>query len=208
MNYLSPSEYEAYGLEATTPEAWVAAASTIVDAHCRRATLAVTQYQERLRIAAGRNTVRVSYVPLATVAPASSAVISARGRYALPRRGEWPLDDLSADVALMFGLPGTWTDIDPASIDIYAQTGELTLPVNAVGLGFSEVEITYTAGLETLPDAVKQACAQVVRNAQAMPALNVRAGNLDRIHLEYFSDSLVDQTVRSLLAPYVSQKVG
>jgi len=208
MNYLSPSEYEAYGLEATTPGAWVMAASTIVDAHCRRATLAVAQYQERLRMAAGRNTVRVSYVPLAVLEPASSAIVSARGRYALPRRGEWPFDDLSSDVASVFGLPGTWAELDPADIDIYAETGELTLPLNALGLGFSEVEITYTAGWATLPDAVKQACAQVVRNAQATPALNVRAQNLDRMHLEYFSDTLVDQMVRSLLAPYVAQKVG
>lgn len=208
MNYLSPSEYEAFGLEATTPAAWVAAASTIVDAHCRRATLGMAQYQERLRMATGRNTVRVSYVPLAIAEPALSPIVSARGRYAVPRRGEWPFDDLSSEVAMTFGLPGTWTQIDPASIDIYADTGELTLPVNAVGLGFSEVEITYTAGWAMLPDAVKQACAQIVRNAQSTPALNVRANHLDQMHLEYFSDTLVDQMVRSLLAPYVAQKVG
>jgi hypothetical protein len=208
MNYLAPSEYEAYGLQATTPLAWVTAASTVIDAHCRRATLAVAQYLERLRIAAGRNTVRVSYVPLTTLASALSPIIAARGRYALPRRGEWPFDDLSSEVALQFGLPGVWTQIDAASIDVYAETGELTLPVNALGLGFSEIEVIYTAGLDTLPDAVKQACAQIVRNAQATPALNVRAGNVDRMHMEYFSDSLVDQTVRSLLAPYVAQKVG
>ena len=63
MNYLSPSEYETYGLEATTPAAWVLAASTVIDAYCRRVTLGVAQYEERLRIAAGRNTVRVTYVP-------------------------------------------------------------------------------------------------------------------------------------------------
>ena len=38
--------------------ALVAAASTIIDAHCRRTTLAVAQYEERLRIAPDRNTVR------------------------------------------------------------------------------------------------------------------------------------------------------
>ena len=208
MNYLSPAEYEAYGLEATTPAAWVTAASTVIDAHCRRATLGVAQYEERMRIAAGRNTVRVTYVPLAAVASASTPIVSARGRYAMPRRGEWPFDDLSSDVALMFGLPGTWNAVDPAAIDVYADTGELTLPVNAVGLGYSEIELVYTAGLSTISDAVKVACAQIVRNAQATPALNVRSGRLDRMYLDYFSDSLVDQTVRTLLAPYVAQKVG
>jgi len=29
-----------------------------------------------------------------------------------------------------------------------------------------------------------------------------------KAHLDYFADTLVDQTVRSLLAPYVAQKVG
>ncbi len=78
MNYLSPSEYETYGLEATTPAAWVTAASAVMDAHCRRATLAVAQYEERLRVASGRNTVRVSYVPLAVVAPAVTSIVTAR----------------------------------------------------------------------------------------------------------------------------------
>jgi len=208
MNYLSPSEYETYGLEATTPAAWVLAASTVIDAHCRRATLGVAQYEERLRIAAGRNTVRVTYVPLAAVAPATTPIVSARGRYAIPRRGEWPFDDISSDIALMFGLPGTWNAVDPAGIDVYADSGELTLPVNAVGLGYSEIELAYTAGLAAIPDTVKVACAQVVRNAQSTPALNVKSGRIDRMHLDYFADTLVDQTVRSLLAPYVAQKVG
>ena len=47
MNYLQPSEYELYGLETTTALAWVTAASAIVDAHCRRVTLAIAQYTER-----------------------------------------------------------------------------------------------------------------------------------------------------------------
>ena len=208
MNYLSPSEYETYGLEATTPAAWVLAASTVIDTHCRRATLGVAQYDERLRIAAGRNTVRVTYVPLAVIAPATTPIVSARGRYAIPRRGEWPFDDISSDIALMFGLPGTWNAVDPAGIDVYADSGELTLPVNAVGLGYSEIELAYTAGLGAIPDTVKVACAQVVRNAQSTPALNVKSGRIDRMHLDYFADTLVDQTVRSLLAPYVAQKVG
>jgi len=108
----------------------------------------------------------------------------------------------------MFGLPGTWNAIDPAGIDVYAETGELTLPVNAVGLGYSEIDLVYTAGLDVISHAVKVACAQIVRNAQATPALNVNSARLDRMSFDYFSDSLVDTTVKTLLAPYVAQKVG
>jgi len=190
MNYLSQSEYEVYGVEAKTPESWTAAASSLIDAHCRRPTLAVASYVERLRLRAGRNTVRLTYLPLTPVAPATSPIVSVRGRYALPRRD------------------GTWSTLDPAAIDFDPDTGELALPMNPLGLTYNEVEITYNAGLAAIPDNIKFACAQIVRNAQATPALNVRAGDLNRMHLEYFEDTLVDSTVRALLAPYVAQKVG
>jgi hypothetical protein len=170
--------------------------------------LAVAQYEERLRIAADRNTVRLTYIPLATVPPAVTPIISAQGRYTIPRRGDWPFDDLRLDAALMFGLPGIWTGINAAAIDFYPNTGELTLPLNIVGLWFSEVDIVYTAGLAVIPDPVKFACAQIVRNAQATPALNVRTGKVDVMRMDYFSDSLIDQDVQTMLAPYVAQKVG
>jgi len=47
-----------------------------------------------------------------------------------------------------------------------------------------------------------------VRNAQATPALNVRASSINSMHLEYFADALVDSSVQAMLAPYVAQKVG
>jgi hypothetical protein len=208
MNYLAATEYETYGVDATTPVAFVAAASSLVDAHCRRMTLGVAQYEERLRIAPDRNTVRLTYLPLATVAPATTPIVSAQGRYCIPRRGEWPFDDLRLDVALMFGLPGVWTAISAAAIDFFADTGELTLPMNIVGLWFSEVDIVYTAGWSTIPDPAKFAVAQIIRNMQATPALNVKAGHLDKMHLQYFADTLIDQNVTAMLAPYVAQKVG
>ena len=208
MNYLSPSEYQLYGVDTTVEPALVGAASSLIDAHCRRATLAVAEYQERIRMMPDRNTVRLTYLPLAALAPATSPIVSGRGRYTIPRRGEWPFDDLRQDVALMFGLPGTWTTIDPVSVDFDANTGELTLPLNVVGLWFSEVELTYTAGFAVIPDAVKYACAQIVRNAQASPALNVRTGHVDRMRMDYFAPDLLDASVRALLAPYTAQKAG
>ena len=216
MIYLDASEYGAYGLEKTVPAAWVAAASSLMDAHCRRPTLGVAQYVERVRLRPDRNTVRLTYLPLAAVAPAASPLVAARGRYAVPRRGEagpaidlrQPIGDLALDVALVFGLPGTWSPLDPTAIDFCADTGELTLPSNPLGFGYNEVEVTYTAGLSAIPDAVKFACAQIVRNAQATPALNVRVGSLERMQLEYFADTLLDPTVCASLAPYVALKMG
>ena len=216
MIYLDPSEYGTYGLEKTVSAAWIAAASSLIDAHCRRPTLGVLQYIERIRLRPERDTVRVTYLPLAALAPATSPLVAVRGRYAMPRRGEErpvfdlerPIGDLALDVALAFGLPGIWSAIDPTTIDFFSHTGELTLPSNPLGFGYNEVEITYTAGLSTIPDVVKFACAQIVRNAQATPALNVRAGSLEKMELQYFADTLLDPTVCASLAPFVAQKLG
>ena len=206
MNYLDPTEYLTYGLEAATDPSWVTAASAIIDAHCRRVTLGVNQYEERLKMPAELNTVRLSYLPLVTVAPATTPIVTLQGRYGIPRRGEWPYPDVSLEFALVFALPGSWTTIDPTTIDIWAASGELTFPVNALGLFFNEVEVVYNAGLVTIPTGVKVACAQIVKNAQVTPALNVKSGKIDRMRLDYFGDTLMDDTVRSLLAPYVAQK--
>lgn len=208
MNYLSPSEYLLYGLEVTTAPALVGAASSLIDAHCRRASLAITQYQERIRLLPDRNTLRLSYLPLASLAPATSAILSGRGRYSAPRRGEWSLDDVRIDAALAFGLPGSWTDIDPATLDLDPGTGEVTLPLNVIGLWFNEIDIVYTAGFAAIPEAIKYACAQIVRNADATPAVNVKSGTVDRLRLDYFAPDLLDASVRSLLAPFVAQKAG
>jgi hypothetical protein len=209
MNYLQPSEYETYGLEATTGLAWVTSASAMIDAHCRRTTLSVNQYTERLRTDNGKRPVRLAYLPLNPVAPAASPIVSARARYATPRRGELVYEADLWDVALAFGIPGTWVDLNVADLDAFAETGEITLPVNVMGWAFTEVEIVYTAGFDPLPDSIKVACAQLVRNAQATPALNVKKNVApDGMQFWYFSDSLLDDTVRELLAPFVAQKVG
>jgi len=206
MNYLDASEYLAYGLEATTDSAFVTAASAVIDAHCRRATLAVNQYQERIKLVPEMQTVRLSYLPLVTVAPASTPIVELQGRYGIPRRGEWPLAELSLEFAVVFSLPGSWTKVDPKSVDIWADGGELTFPANVLGMSFNEVDVTYNAGLATIPPNVKVACAEIVKNAQITPALNLKSGKLDRMRLDYFGDSLVDENVRSLLKPFVARK--
>jgi len=152
------------------------------------------------------NTVRVSYLPMVTVAPATTPIVTLQGRYAIPRRGEWPFPEMSLEFALVFSLPGMWAAIDPTTVDIWESSGEITFPVNVLGLFFNEVDVVYNAGFSTIPAPVQVACAQIVKNAQATPGLNVKSSKIDRMRLEYFGGTLLDDTVRSLLAPYVANK--
>ena len=75
-------------------------------------------------------------------------------------------------------------------------------------MNYNEVEVTYTAGVAMVPDAVKVACVQIVKNAQATPAMNVRSSRMDTLQMQYFSGSLIDAQVQALLRPYVAERLG
>ena len=175
MGYLLPAEYEQFGLPADTTDDWITTASALMESYCRRPSLLATQYVERVRLTANSQTAVPSYNPLAIVAPNTSALVGVRVRYAQPRRGELQ-EPFLAQVAWAFSIPGSWSDLDPTTVDINPQTGELTFAhATSSASATTRSKFTYTAGLVTIPDAVKVACAQIVRNAQATPAMNVRS---------------------------------
>jgi hypothetical protein len=207
MPYLEPADYSNYGLPDSTSPDWIIAATALINSFCRRPDLNIVQYSERVRVVSGSRTVRLSYLPLAAQGDASSPLVSVQGRYAKPRRGE-AIDMNLIEEAYAFSLPGQWTNIDPSSLALDANTGELTLPWNIFGLTYNELSITYTAGLATIGDDVKSACAQIVRNAQATPALNASKTKIDTMQVQYFSSSLLDETVQAWLRPYVANRLG
>lgn len=207
MAYLQPADYPNYGLPAGTTADWITAATALINSYCRRPDLNVIQYTERLRVTTGAQTVRLSYLPLAPLGTATSPLVNIEGRYTRPRRGE-VMNEPMAEIAWAFSLPGQWTSIDSNIVDYDSNTGELTLPFNLLGLPYNEVAVTYTAGLTTIGDDVKTACAQIVRNAQSMPSLNASRTRIDTIWMQYFSSSLVDETVQAWLRPYIANRLG
>ena len=207
MGYLLPAEYESYGLAAATADELATMASALIEAHCRRPTLMAASYTERVRLTAGSQTARLSYGPLLP-----GALKAVQVRYGGPRRGEFDMEGaalpFAMEVATAFGLPGTWTTIDVASVDLYAEAREVCFGWNALGLPYNEAEVTYTAGFVTVPVRVKSACAQVVKNAEATPALNVSKSRIDTMQMAYFGPTLIDDDVRALLKPFVAEKLG
>jgi hypothetical protein len=207
MAYLEPSDYPNYGLPDGTSADWIAAATALINSYCRRPDLNIVQYTERLRLTSGSQAVRLTYLPLAPLVPAAAPIVNLEGRYAKPRRGELA-DGPLFDMVWAFSLPGQWTAIDPKTADCDWTMGELTLPWNVLGLPYNEVMVTYTAGLGTIGDDIKTACAQIVRNAQATPALNASRTRIDTMQMQYFSSSLLDETVKTWLRPYVANRLG
>src|SRR5580692_9695436 len=150
MCYLLPTEYVQYGLTAETTDDWVTMASALIEAHCRRPSLLVTQYVERMRLTAGSQAVRLSYMPLTPLGSATSALVGIRVRYGRPRRGELQ-DPMLAQVAWAFSIPGSWSALELSLLDLNTDTGDLTFPMNVLGLNYNEVEVTYTSGVATVP---------------------------------------------------------
>jgi hypothetical protein len=206
MAYLSADEYTLFGLEETTPDSLISAASDLIDAHCRRIGFGIAQYTERFRVGRSR-TVRLSYLPLAAADGVSSPIVRARGRY-LRGGGEWAGSaELALELATVFGVP-SWTSVSPGALDVDAASGEVMVGCGLLSPVLGDLEVTYTAGYSTVPEAVKQACAKLAKNALATPALNVSKQRIDRMYLEYFTDSLMDADVKRLLAPYVAQRLA
>ena len=99
MGYLLPAEYEAYGLTADTPDAWVTAASAMMEAFCKRSSLAATTYVERLRVGRRSHAVQLSYAPVISIS-------ALRTRFAYGRAAA--NDAFCAQAAAAFCAPGTW----------------------------------------------------------------------------------------------------
>ena len=203
MGYLLPAEYAEFGLSAETAAAWVTAASAMMEAYCRRPTLNTASYTERMRVPLEAQTVRLSYGPLVSVD-------TVQARYVRPNRHEELYGELALQslFAAAFAVPGQWVTVEPSTLELSLPTGEFRFAWNVMGLRYGEAEVAYTAGLATIPDAVKVACAQVVKNAQATPGFNVKTSKLDTLQTQYFSGSVIDNQVAALLRPYVAERLG
>ncbi len=211
MGYLLPAEYAAYGLAAETADAWVTTASAMMEAYCRRPTLNSASYTERMRVPVRAQSVRLSYGPLVSVDAVRAQYVRPRADAAMDGGCCWePVWEpvLAGAFATAFALPGQWVTVDPTTLDVNLATGEFRFAWNLMGFRYGQAEVTYTAGLATIPNAVKVACAQIVRNAQATPGLNVKSSKMDTLQTQYFSDSLIDSQVQALLRPYVAERLG
>jgi hypothetical protein len=205
MGYLQPMQYESYGLAPDTTDDWITVASALMNSYCRRESLAVTQYTERIRLTRGSQTAQLTYLPLTAVSPATLPFVNVQARYTQPRRGE-----IANEMQVLwkaFSLPGSWITIDPTTVD-WSPDGGVTLPWSLMGLPYNEIEVTYTAGLSVLPDAVMSACALIVKNAQSTSGMNVKSSKVDMLQVQYFSDQMVDSTVKTLLRPWVANRLG
>jgi len=175
-----------------------------VNNHAIGATLelGMTIVEERA-IAPKRSQTRVTRWPVARL-------LSGCGRYSYGRRSD-QVAGLYNDVNLIaavqtFGGPPQWIPFDIRQADISIATGEVWVPAGLLLAYYTDVRLRYVAGYPAsgVPQAVKQATANIVRNAKnaefAPPNFKVfQAGGTK---VERWSSSDLDEDTKRLLDPF------
>ena len=133
MAYLEPADYPNYGLPAGTTADWITAATALINSYCRRPDLNVIQYIERLRVTAGAQTVRLSYLPLAPLASGDLAAGEHRGPLRPAAARERLRSEPLSEIAWAFALPGQWTAIDPTLVDFDREHGRADAALECAG---------------------------------------------------------------------------
>lgn len=208
--YLQPVEYEDYGLPSNTPDALVRQAGFLAESYCNRDTpdqsgvvngFWVGQYREQRRFPADRQITRLSFRP-------TVAIVSAKVRQRLNRRSDIPQyqeDYLLLNLTTPGGIP-KWQDliIDDDHIQLDGD-GRVWVATTLLGVKWSEIDITYTAGYAVIPEPIKQAVAMIVgelpRGIGQRPAgaKELQEGNT---RILFGEPGFIPDDVKRLLSPY------
>lgn len=216
--YLDQAEYQTYGIPGSTDPAVVWQACVLVDLFTKRMTSGTEgtdgvvnglwsgSYTQLFRCRPDRNTVRLPYAP-ATVIEAIS------GRYVGTRRGDYH-QHLTLEQRLSTGGLGRteFVTIDK-DLCVILPNNRLEFPVNPyTGLGYTELQVTYTAGYTVIPAPVKRAVAMIVKEMpQSFDERSIamfRDIQESKHRVTRFEPGFVPPEARQLLHNYVVRSYG
>lgn len=140
-------------------------------------------------------------------------VVSGLGRYSYGRRSQQVSGNFSEFNLLAilqhFGGPPTWIPFDVNQLGINPLTGELWIPAGLLLAYYSDCRVYYVAGWsqQNLPQAIKAACANVVRNYISLastPMLStlMKSTKAGDSAVERFANESIDDETKRLLNPY------
>lgn len=178
--YLTVDETDYFPAGTITSDSLIKRASAIIDGYCKR-EIAVSTYRERIPLTNGHG--HLSYYPVVSID-------EIKGRAAYGLHGNF------------FGVPGFET-VDPVSIDVDKQIGTVICGGNLFGTPYTELEITYSSGWETIPEKVKVACGLLVAQIATNPNSNVKSKKDFDYSIEYFGGGMINPEIADLLSEYV-----
>jgi len=173
----------------TLDDSLILRASAIIDGYCKR-SLDVTSYTERVPLTDYHNMNsyqrgHLSYYPVIDVT-------DLKGR---------PLYNVIT--GNIFGPPPFVPITDLSILNIDKNLGTFICGFNMFGVPYTELEVTYTSGWATIPDAVKVSCGMIVAQLASNANSNVKTKKDFDFSIEYFGNSMITPEIAGLLSPYV-----
>jgi hypothetical protein len=141
-----------------------------------------------------------------------SAIISASGRYAFPRRDTYPMSNdpyafvNPLTIITLFGGPPPWVAIDMTNLDYDPLTGEVWFASGMWLERYTEVIVQYNSGYDPtrFPRKLKQACATLTKNlmmrGSGTTGMNSFSLGKSGIAAQFNPDSIDDNLKRTLQA--------
>lgn len=179
---------------------------SVANAHASGATLdqGVVLKQHKY-MPQGRPLTTLAYTPV-------MRLLSGQGRYGYGRRGEssrYMVDEFNLLASLShFGGPPAWEAFPLENTGVDSETGQVWVPAGVMLSYYSEVNLWYVAGFAqgNIPDAIKFACAQLVKATAGLPAVaangNVKSFKAGDTQIQMFAASLLNDDAKRELNPY------
>ncbi len=197
--YAPPQELESlYGCRPT--ESDVRFAMSLIHAHCNRASLWPCEYaSNEIRLPSDRQETRLDITPVLRI----TDIV---GRYGYARRDRQGYNAYQTSIQtyllLSSGRP-TWSQIDPATVEIDSATGILFIPASLYFQLWNVIKVKYIAGLISIPARVKAAMAEIINSVHSRGVSDRTSYAAGRISRRYASDSFITPQAKQLLEPFV-----
>jgi len=196
--YMSVEQFqELYCMEVT--EAQVRFAMDLMHSVVNRPSLWPETYTERLEVPEDQNQVIVSARPVVSL-------VKCEGRYGTGRRhlrsGATGGYDLMM-VTSFFGQPPGWTVMDVNTLEVQGGTGEIWLSTGPYLAQYTEVQVTYLAGLLRPSSRIKAALVEIVNTVREKGVSDRTRYWVGRVQREYAAPGFITDTAKNLLEPYI-----
>lgn len=188
---------EKWGLAWPNPEdkaAEIAAAQQQCENWMHRPLFMTVYELKEHRLPPDRAITRLDFGPIVQI-------LAADGRYSYARRDRRGVNAINLDFAAVmanFGSPPAWVLIDPKKIDFKAETREIWLPTGFFLVNYTEIRVTYLAGLKFIPDKATLALAQTIAWIRVKGHSDMTRLSKGRVNIT-LGDSLVPDSAKIAL---------
>lgn len=193
--YATPTDLsQLYDLPEDLKISEITRAQGVIDSFMHRSLWPTIYQGERHQLPAGRNVTILDVRPIIQL-------IEVRGRQNYASRDRVGLSSISSELALLSGIGAVpqWVTIDVSLVSVNPRTGELWVPTGIIP--YSEIEVTYLAGYQQIPDQALDALAMVIDWTRFKGYEGLQSYGTGKVSRST-GESFLSESTRAKLTPY------